>query len=96
MKLLEIDTESIPGIEFKGDAPRAIDVDPRPRPWPIPRRVAYRVGAPEQSERAARKWRESKVAIRPMRAAGMRSERGRRFAYSDGRSAMESVKELKL
>ena len=27
MVLLEIDTEGISGIEFKGDAPRAIDVD---------------------------------------------------------------------
>ena len=27
MILLDIDTESISGIEFEGDAPRAIDVD---------------------------------------------------------------------
>jgi len=27
MVLLEIDTESISGIEFEGDTPRAIDVD---------------------------------------------------------------------
>jgi len=27
MVLLEIDTQSISGIEFKGDTPRAIDVD---------------------------------------------------------------------
>ena len=27
MVLLEIDTESIPGIELEGDTPRTIDVD---------------------------------------------------------------------